>query len=359
MSRPKTRGNGQGCAYPWHGAWMACVTLGYQSVQLPDGRFVKRARRIRRGGFRTKRDALEACGQLRQESGRPQRRILTFLQVYDAWEAAYRDRISHSTLNCYRAAKKYFVDLFFWPFEAIGVEDLQTCLDECSCGRRTQENMKACASLMYQWAVPRHHAAMNYAEYLIPGGAEGSPRPAFTVEQVKRIREGVGLIPHADIILSMIYTGFRPTELLSLSKDSLREDPDGAYLVGGIKTEAGRGRAVPVSPVILPIIRSRMASSSPWIFPKDDGSFCSEAYFRDTYFYAALEALGIQPAPKPGEKAVLTPYSCRHTFSNFLRDASGSNKDKAALIGHEKYETTERLYQSADLQNMRAIVSQF
>lgn len=359
MGRHKARGNGQGTAYKRGKTFEACVTLGYETIQRPDGSFFKRQHKIRKAGFSTRREALAYCETLRKDAGRPEIKKLTFLQVYDAWETVYADKIAHSTLNCYRAAKKYFSDLYFWPFADIGIDDLQACIDECPCGKRTRENMKAAASLMYQWAVPRHQSDMNYAEYLIPGGAEGGTRPAFTPAQVEIIRQGVGTVPHADYILALIYTGFRPTELLTLRPDDYRTGPDGDYLVGGIKTAAGKGRAVTISPKIRPILQQRLAAGGPWLFPKDDGGPCSEKYFREIYFYPALEALGIQQAPPPGQNAYYVPYSCRHTFSNFLRDAQGSGKDKAALIGHEKYSTTERMYQSADLQNMRAITDQF
>lgn len=360
MGKTKSHGNGQGTAYPWHGAWMAAVVLGYETVERPDGTFVKRARRRRKGGFKTKREALAYCETLRKGAAKPERKPMNFIQVYEAWEKAYADKIVKSTLNCYRAAKKYFADLYFWPFDQIGVEDLQACIDECPCGKRTRENMKATASLMYQWAVPRHYADMNYAEYLIPGGDQGGTRPPFTAAQVAQIWQGAATVPHADFILALIYTGFRPTELLNLRRTDYRTAEDGVeYLVGGIKTEAGKARAVTIAPRIRPILQQRLAAADPWLFPRDDGQPCTEAYFRENYFYPALEALGIQQAPAPGAPAYLTPYSCRHTFSNLLKDAKGAGKDKAALIGHENYTTTEKLYQAADLENMKAITDQF
>lgn len=360
MGKRKARGNGQGTAYLNHGSYMAVVVLGYESIQQPDGTFKRRPIRRRKAGFKTKREALAYCETLFKGAGKPQRKPLSFLQVYDAWEKVYKDKIVKSTLNCYRAAKKYYKDLYFWPFEEIGIDDLQACIDECPCGKRTRENMKATASLMYQWAVPRHYADMNYAEYLIPGGQQGGTRPAFTAAQVELIRQGVGIVPHADDILALIYTGFRPTELLSLQRGDYRKGEDGLdYLVGGIKTEAGKARAVTISPKIRPILQQRLEAADPWLFPRDDGQKCTEAYFREKYFYPALEALDIQKAPLPGQEAYYVPYSCRHTFSNFLKDAKGSGKDKAALIGHENYTTTERMYQAADLEHMRAITDQF
>ena len=40
-----------------------------------------------------------------------------------------------------------------------------------------------------------------------------------------------------------------------------------------------------------------------------------------------------------------------------LKNAPGSDKDKAAIIGHEDYRTTKRHYQSAELDAMRNIIN--
>ena len=82
-------------------------------------------------------------------------------------------------------------------------------------------------------------------------------------------------------------------------------------------------------------------------------------YFRDNYFYKCLSDLGIQPIPTKEKPAEYVPYSCRHTFSNMLKNAAGADKDKAALIGHEDYTTTKRMYQSAELLNLKRITDQF
>ena len=82
-------------------------------------------------------------------------------------------------------------------------------------------------------------------------------------------------------------------------------------------------------------------------------------YFRDNYFYQALDIIGIQSMPTKDKPAVYVPYSCRHTFSNLLANVSGADKDKAALIGHEDYTTTKKMYQSAELENLKRITDQF
>lgn len=72
-------------------------------------------------------------------------------------------------MDCYAAAENYFRPIWMLPFDQIDIDDLQDCLDECPKGKRTRENMKALAGLLYKYAIPRHMATLNLAQYLIVG----------------------------------------------------------------------------------------------------------------------------------------------------------------------------------------------
>lgn len=352
--KPRTRGNGAGTAFKRGRTWYAQVTVSMKPV-VSGGKTRSQAVRATKGGFATKRDALAYCPTLKEEAmsrRRSEKKMLTLRQVYDLWLPLHEGKVSHSTINCYKAAWKYFAPLYDVEFADIDLDDLQECLDDCDKGKRTKENMKALAGLLMKYALPRHYTDMNYAEFLDTGNGEKRTHPAFSAAQVERIRDAVGTIPHADIVCCLIYTGFRPTELFALTKEDYKD----GILYGGIKTAAGKNRAVPVSQKIAPIIAARLQSDSAFLFPKDDGTHMSLNYFRKTYFYPVLAALGIQPLDAPESPDNYVPYSCRHTFANLLKTAPGSEKDKAGLIGHEDYKTTIRHYQSAELDALRAII---
>ena len=343
----RTRPNGTGTAYKRGRTWTACVTVGWKDI---DGK--AQAIRRTRGGFSTKREALAYCQQLKTtpRTTPPQ----TLQGVYNAWLPQHEQRVSHSTINCYKAAWRHFSALYYYPIKDIDVDMWQECLDTCGCAKRTRENMKALCGLLYKYAIPRYQADMNLAEYLHTGKNDKSTRPAFTPEQVELIRQQIGVTPYSDYVYILIYTGFRPTELFSLTKDSYQD----GILYGGIKTEAGKNRAVPVSPKIMPYILHQMQSGCIWLFPRDNGEQMTVNYFRDNYFYQVLAAAGIQPIPTAERPAYYTPYSCRHTFANMLKNIQGSDKDKAALIGHEDYSTTQKHYQSAEIDAMRRIIQE-
>lgn len=164
--------------------------------------------------------------------------------------------------------------------------------------------------------------------------------------------QGISKVPYADYIYVLIYTGFRPAELLSMTVDAF--DAKERTLTGGIKTEAGKNRVVTLSPKVVPIVERLSEAGSPWIFHRADKEKLTIGYFRDNCFYPALEAMGIQDAPTKDKPPTYVPYSCRHTYANLMKTVTGADVDKAALMGHTDYDMT-KYYQSADLASKRLI----
>jgi integrase len=317
-------------------------------VSVPQGpKLVKRTK----GGFATKKAALAYVPTLAQTKAQKAPRM-TFQQVYDAWEVLHEKTITPSTMACYRAAMNYYKEIHNMPFAGIGLDDLQDCMDGCPKGKRTHENMKSLGTLLYKYALPRHISDMNYAQYLNTGDGVKSTRPAFTLEQVEIIRQNIGKVVGADYIYCLIYTGFRPGEMLELERTDY--DTQEKAFIGGFKTEAGTDRPVTISPKILPIVQELVIKANPYIFPRPDGKKMDCGYFREEVFYPALAEMGIQGLPGADNKPLLMPYSCRHTFANLMKNVQGSDTDKAALMGHADASMT-KYYQSADLTSIRAI----
>lgn len=353
-AKTRTRSNGTGTAYKRGKTWTAVYIAGWKPT--PDGRLLPDKRT--KGGFATKREALEYVPALKTQSSRNPDANITFAELYERFEAQHESRVGKSTMDCYKAAFKHYSDIHAMRFSAIGVDDLQYCIDSCAKGRRTKENMKALGTLLYKFAASRRVVdGNNLAGYLYVGNDAKSTRPAFTAAQLEAIRKAVGNVPYADYILCMCYLGFRPNEMLSLTKAAFHEEDGTAYLIGGFKTEAGTNRKVTISPKIMPIIRRRLADkSSLYLFPKTDGSLMRDDYFREVCFYPALDRIGIQPVPKIGERAFLVPYSCRHTFANLMKNVTGSDTDKAALMGHTNASMTKK-YQSEELEKLLEITN--
>lgn len=67
-------------------------------------------------------------------------------------------------------------------------------------------------------------------------------------------------------------------------------------------------------------------------------------YFRESAFKPLTVSLGIADGK--------VPYCARHTYSDKLKKAEGSDKAKAGLMGHTDYAFTQSHYQSTDLDDL-------
>ena len=224
-----------GSVYKRGKSWYAERTLGYRVDD--DGKM--RRQMIKKGGFPTKKAAIEYLPQL--VSAAAAKKPITFSQMYDAREPTHQ--ATKSTMDCYRAAYKYFKPVWHFPFDQIDIDDLQACMDECDKGKRTRQNMKALCGLLYKYAIPRRAATINMGQYLIVGSGETLERCGIPLEDLRRLENAVGQIKYADYVVAQCYLGFRPSELLAL--DVLNYDRKGKTFQGGAKTEAGKNRIVP------------------------------------------------------------------------------------------------------------------
>ena len=347
QQKPKNRGNGQGSVYQLpNKSWAAVRTIRYEADASGKVRRITRSKH----GFKTKKEALEYLPLLTQAEGP---KTVTFKQLYDAWEPTHR--AGHSTMNCYRAAIKYFMPVWLMKLTDITIDDLQECVDDCPKGKRTRENMKALCGLLYKHAIPRHLCTLNMGPYLIVGGGEAGTKAALPDAAVRALESSVGIISGADYILCQCYLGFRPSEFLAL--DVADYDRAERTFVGGAKTEAGRNRVVTISPKIQPIIdRLTAGRSSGPVFCNKDGGPLSIAAYRDM-FYRTLTACGIDNPTENCDgiqRRQYTPHSCRHTFATMMKRVQAADKDKLALIGHTSTEML-RHYQDVDLTDLRRI----
>ncbi|MGN1369533.1 MAG: tyrosine-type recombinase/integrase [Aristaeellaceae bacterium] len=342
------RANGTGSVYKRGRSWTA---VGPATTIYKDGKLV--TYRPTQGGFSTRTEALLAAptvGQFKKTKDVKQ----TFSQIYAKWLDRHKDRVSKGTLGCYTAAYKHYADLYPAPFVDLVTADWQGCVDDCTGGKRTRENMKALGTLLYKYAAEQNITDKNFAQYIYIGKMEQVSRYAFDRSELQIIADGVQKgVPYADYILCACFLGFRPLGFFNLRKEDY--DPDSRTIIGGVKTEAGRRRIVPVSPIIQPCIDRLMASASDYIFPNRHGEQMTPDNYRKDYFYQCLDDLGIQRKPVPGESPKYTPYSCRHTFFTMMSRVPGEEKIKAELGGHTSYDMSKH-YQHPDLADKRSII---
>ena len=355
--KPKSRGNGQGTAILAKNkkSWISIVTIGKKNG-IPV--------RKKKSGFPTKKAALAYCPTLLAEGHLDTTAKYTLDEVYKMWEPYYEPRVDESTMVCYKSAYKHFKALHPIYIKSITPENLQECMDECKAGKRTHQNMKCIAGLLWAYAVDHKLIDRDITRNLFIGHGESQQREPLTDEEVQIFKDNIGKIRYSEYIYCLCYLGFRPGELLELRKDSLHEetidDKKIYYFVGGKKTQAGRNRKVVIPAQILDIVLGRLwIPGTDLLFPQYEFSRkkpyefvkfkkMSDEYLRDSVFKKMALKFGID------EKKV--PYCARHTYADKLEKAAGKDKDKAKLIGHSDFLFTQHKYQSTDIADLNTVV---
>ena len=273
MSRPKSRGNGQGTAFKRGQTWTACVVVGWK---LPDDPSKPKVPvRRTKGGFKSKKDAINYCPKLLIKGN--EIRHMTMQELWNEWSEMYEPRIVPSTMGCYKYAYNHFSPLHGTYMDQISSGDLQACMDACKAGHRTHQNMKCVAGLLWGYAFDHNVVNKDITDNLYIGKGSSIQRDPIDAHEVEAIHGSIGKYRYAEYIYCLCYLGFRPGEMLELKKDMLhcamvetekeKQTPIW-YFVNGKKTPAGKDRVVIVPDQILEIVLDRMfVPGTDFVFP--------------------------------------------------------------------------------------------
>lgn len=188
--------------------------------------------------------------------------------------------------------------------------------------------IKVLLGLLYQYAMENDIVNKNYAEFLVLPKKPKGVKDCFNDLEIKKIENAVDKIPFADCVYFMCYTGLRITEFLTLNRFSIHRVGKICTLYGGIKTEAGENKIVPVHHKIQNILEKWLKKKGKTIFCRPDGSPYSANYFRKYCYYPALESIGIRR---------LTPHATRRTCATMMSKANIREEDFITMMGHADF----------------------
>ena len=336
----RTRGNGEGTVYQLpNGKWRAEVTLGWISGK----RNVKT-----KSGFKTKKEALAALETLRQSPIATNDKI-KFHEIYDLWSGQHYKNISKSTADGYRKAYQYAEPLHFYPFSHIKTADLQKVIDDAKyekgkeiypAGYRVKSNIQSLFTNLYKYAIENDYVQKNYAEFVKLPPKPKSKKDAFTQQEIDALwRDYEAGNEFTGYILIMIYTGLRYGEISTIKKENIHLQE--RYMVGGIKTEAGIDREIPIADFLFPIIAKFYLAGNKKILEMH------EKVFYNT-FYETLERVGIRK---------LNPHCCRHTFATLMANKGIQPAIITETAGHEDYSTTLQYTHISLAEKLKAVNS--
>lgn len=291
-TRPRTRPNGTGTAYKRGSTWTAQVTVGIK--RDPDTGRVQQVRRTK-GGFKTKREALEFCQKL-ANAAMPKKHI-TFGDLWEQYEKTKFRQLSASKQCGYRTALKRLGDMIYTRIDAVTIADLQGLVDGLTfyCA----QDIKSILRHMYRIAMMQGWTSRDLSEYIVLPPKNEHERTPFNDDEIRAIWRGYdGGDTWAGYILLMIYTGMMPGELLHCRKDMIHLASH--QIVGaGLKTAERKARPIVIADFLMPVVQALIDYTG-------DAPLLCDTYKKAFYkkYYDCLDRCGCRR---------LTPYSCRHT----------------------------------------------
>lgn len=270
---------------------------------------------------------------------------ITFKEVFERWSKNKFKNADIRLIRSYKLSFSYCKDLHEMRMIDIKTDTMQKIINNCNKGYDTLKKIRVLLKALYNYSLQNDIVNKDYSKFVSIGKrTEESTRIPFTKEEIKRLFEVENNLYFVDTILIMIYTGFRIGELLELKKDNI--NLDNKTIIGGIKTEAGKNRIVPINKLILPFIEKRLNENKNFLVENAKGEKMKyDNYYRERW-KPIMNKLGMKHKP----------HDCRHTFATLLNNAEANQTSIKKLIGHSSFLTTEKIYTHKDIEELRKAI---
>lgn len=296
-------------------------TLGFDDNGYPMSKII--------GYYEKRKDAMQALAEYNANPYDLTKLNSTIQDVYRTFEERKKDKVSSSALYAYQAAYGHLKPLYNIPMREIKTYQMQEVIDNLDRKWQTKSHIQTLLTQLFDIAIEMDVCQKNYAKFI---SLESKPKSdihkPFTDEEIKILFENIN-VPFVDTILIMIYSGMRPSELLSMKQENI--DIEKRIMIGGIKTKAGKNRHIPINKKIIPFLENRLNEQT-YLVPGAKAGLSYVSYKK--FFYKTMAELGMQH---------LT-HDCRHTFATLIGRTDADKLTVKRIMGHATQDITDNIY---------------
>lgn len=255
------------------------------------------------------------------------RRKITFAEVFAAWSERKFETVGKSSVRNYKSIYRKCTALYSLPFVELKTSHLQGVVD----ANKTLANvnlLKVLFGQLYAYAIKHDICEKDYSLYVeIPTKEKKKEKTPFSAEEIATLWENVDK-PHVDIVLILLYTGLRITELLEMRCENVHLAD--RYMIGGKKTAAGKNRIIPIHEKIAPLISAQLTDGKKYLFQSSRGNMIAYNYFAAYKFAPLMDALGMSH----------TLHETRHTFISQCDRLNLNAGSVKKIVGHANGDIT-------------------
>lgn len=350
--------------------YLARVTLGWITDEHT-GKTVQN--RVPIGTFKTKKEALQALAEYGANPYDIQNSNLTLADLYQKWTTAYFPTLeSESSSRTITSAWKYCHAIHGMRVKDLRARHIKGIMEDgyiisergknkgekVPASPGTKARIKSMFNLMLDYALEYEIVNKNYARTFdlsndIIKEKEDATRGHvnFNAQEMEILWKNVDSFRFVDWILIQCYMGWRPQELAILEIENV--DLENWTITGGMKTEAGRCRTVPIHTRIRELVRKNYNQAielgSDRLFNDPDAVKGGMKITYDKYagrFAKVVAALNLREDHRP--------HDSRTTFITMAKKAEIDEYVIKRLAGHKITDITEAVYTKRDIEWLRA-----
>lgn len=331
----------------------ASITVGKDA----EGRCVKRILKPE-GYFKTYNEAYAALVEYNRNPYDLNLDI-TLSELYEKWSSEHLRDVAESSRRNVSYAWRYCSELYNMRAKDVrayhikGVMENGTVINhgvEHTASPYTKGRIKSLFNMMFDYALEHEIVSTNYArtfeiskDIIKERDTVKKEHIPYTDEEIKKLWEYSNRLEWVDVILIQCYSGWRPQELGLIRIADV--DLENGFFRGGIKTDAGIDRLVPIHSRIKSFVEKHYQKAleigSEYLFNCTDTHTHRSSYLltyeKWQYRYNAVR-----------DKLKLNPDHRAHDGrKHFITQAKKYNVDEYAIkyiVGHAITDITEKVY---------------
>jgi integrase len=295
---------------------------------------------------------------------------ITVKELYNRWTADYFKGLSNdSSKRTIRSAWAYCSSVYRMRASDLRSYHIKGCLEQGKAvikgvEKATTPNIKgrikSMFNLMLDYALEYEIVDRNYARTFdisdeVIKDIESCKRShiSFTDEEIDKLWAALGQVDYVDAVLIQCYSGWRPQELGLIELNNVKLDE--RIMIGGMKTDAGTERVVPIHSKILPLVEAKYREAvnlgSQYLINCTD-THTHRSSLMMTYekyrqrFMKVVDILKLNPDHRA--------HDPRKQFVTMAKKATVDEYAIKYIVGHAVNDITEKVYTQRDIQWLKS-----
>lgn len=243
---------------------------------------------------------------------------------------------SRSMLTAYHNSD----ELYDKVYKDLKTSDFQVFLNSCGKKYETLRIMKNLYIKLDEYALQEDIIEKSYAQHITLTNTS-TPKNKKTIYSYEQIEYLWNINPEnykedfiRDLLLMALYTGCRVEELLFIYTKNIFLEKN--YFVGGIKTQAGINRQIPIHPKIKKLFLKYYNPESEFLFIMPNGKRTNYDYYLYHYKFNFID--------KHPFLENHTAHECRHTLRTELEKQNVKQVIINSIIGHSNENVGQDVY---------------